>query len=283
MRGMEHANLILYPISPTIAFPSTFPMLEVNPTVWNEDTFGEYSRNCIICVLLLLGVLCEFIKIMLCLLQPACSSLGEQPSEENRKFTRGAVNPLLCRMGWEHNRKDQDPRLLAVRDEAEEERLRNEELEEEDEEEEQEVVTGMEAVVVAARNGSLQAGEAADDAEDESVAVQLSSNNYDEKEFMPDMPLVSGLYSSRVERLLADSLDNLCPSLTSTPLLQEKALRVVFSQGVEVMIIDAEHSAMLGKLKLAYDELLTPEETLGVIENFQIPVPDDRSLDVIYL
>lgn len=99
------------------------------------------------------------------------------------------------------------------------------------------------------------------------------------KEALPDgceYNLITGLNPAIIERELGNSLDILCPALKSTPLLQDKALRIVFSAGVDVMIIDAEHSAMLGKFSLTPKDMITSDDTSDVFEKFGIPYEDEE-------
>ena len=57
---MSHADLVIYPISPSHAIPASYPMLDPNPEVYQSD---------------------------------------EVSAEETRTFTRGAVDPFLCFQG----------------------------------------------------------------------------------------------------------------------------------------------------------------------------------------
>lgn len=47
--NLDLADLMLYPISPSISCPSTYPMLDADPEVWNEEAIGKkkirYSNN----------------------------------------------------------------------------------------------------------------------------------------------------------------------------------------------------------------------------------------------
>lgn len=86
----------------------------------------------------------------------------------------------------------------------------------------------------------------------------------------PDLILVSGMGSPEVEKYFGQELDDHCVLLESTPRLQDKALRCVFSVGCELAIVDAELSAMLPKITLNPLDLLTADETSEVFGQFGV-------------
>ena len=96
------------------------------------------------------------------------------------------------------------------------------------------------------------------------------------------MDLVTGLNAPAMEEYFVDALDELCPPLQSTLLLQDKALRVVLSVGIDVVLVDAERSAMLGKFNLKPADLLTDKDTDAVFEYFKLPYGDERDAEDPY-
>jgi hypothetical protein len=91
--------------------------------------------------------------------------------------------------------------------------------------------------------------------------------------------LVSGLRSRDDEEYLGGLLNEYCPQLRSTPRLQDKALRCVFSVGVDVVILDAELSAMAGKLALRPDDMLPSSATDKIFGNFSMELNTGDSSD----
>ncbi len=93
---------------------------------------------------------------------------------------------------------------------------------------------------------------------------QLVDNKY------TDISLVNGVNDFEIEDSLMDRLDSLCSPLRNTPRLEDKALRVVFSVGVEAAIVDAEQSAKIGKLRLTPKDLLSDAMTEKVFGRFSV-------------
>ena len=96
---------------------------------------------------------------------------------------------------------------------------------------------------------------------------------------VPDLILVSGMGTPEVESYFGQELDDHCVLLESTPKLQDKALRCVFSVGCELAIVDAELSAMLPKITLNPIDLLTADETSELFGNFGVQGEDEDSDD----
>ena len=71
-----------------------------------------------------------------------------------------------------------------------------------------------------------------------------------------------------------EALDRICPALSTTPRLQDKALRVVFSVGIDAVLMDAELSAMMGKFSLRPEDMLASSSTDNVWGNFMMPNDD---------
>lgn len=75
--------------------------------------------------------------------------------------------------------------------------------------------------------------------------------------------------------MLGKALDTLCPPLQTTSRLEDKALRCVFSVGVEAVLLQAEISAMLGPLNLRTADMISSDETSKVFGTLVIPDLDD--------
>ena len=91
--------------------------------------------------------------------------------------------------------------------------------------------------------------------------------------------LIDGFVHENVNFLIKESLDEKCPALKSTPRLADKALRVVFSVGVDVVMLDATCSAAVGKLQLTESDLISSAESDIVFKKFGI-VPKEK-LEII--
>lgn len=66
-------------------------------------------------------------------------------------------------------------------------------------------------------------------------------------------------------------MDSLCPQLKSTPLLEQKALRVVYSAGVDVMVLDSDSSVAVGRPLLTPKHMLSSSATTDIFGNFMVP------------
>ena len=165
-----------------------------------------------------------------------CIGAGDSSDdEETRTFTRGAMNPLTCRFGGRAALRYENPKVLEAR------RIRRVKT------------AGKHTSQVVRTSSGEKIYEFVDDVDpDELVEVDL----------------VTGLNDADFELRLGEVLDQACPELKSTPLLQEKALRLVFSVGIDVMVVDAEHSAMMGPLALQEEDLLNAEQTQRAFTNF---------------
>lgn len=125
------------------------------------------------------------------------------------------------------------------------------------------------------------------------VAPSLNSSEKDESNFervvfdelandhVPTI-LLSNLYPEEIEAPINETLNYLCPALRNTVVpnrngynyntLQQKAMRVVYSIGVDVLVMDAYTSAALGKVDyIVVNDLLTPYDTQNVFGQFGVP------------
>lgn len=123
-----------------------------------------------------------------------------------------------------------------------------------------------------------------DEEEEEVTAAQGALAKPDEDDENVDEPseiynplksqplfLAAKALPEELEKVIVEALDELCPPLSSTPALHDKALRIVFSVGIDVMIIDSELSAGIGPLRLVPSDLVTDTDTENVFGNFIIP------------
>ena len=159
-------------------------------------------------------------------------------SEKTRQFTRIGMHALLCRRG------------RGVGDV--------------EEEEEADLAKRAEDLSSAADKPDAKLNAALEMEIQEHAKLTLEGDG----EFLP---LVSSVLPRDIEHHLAEALDSLCPSLQSTPLLQDKALRIVMSVGVDAVVVDAELSAALDKITLSPDQLLPSAATDDIFGNFVIP------------
>jgi hypothetical protein len=88
-----------------------------------------------------------------------------------------------------------------------------------------------------------------------------------------EINLLQHAMSEKLQMMINETLNELCPALTSTPLVQQKALRIVFSVGVDVVIVDAETSAYIGKFSLTPRDLINSDQTENIFGSFCIPSP----------
>lgn len=88
-----------------------------------------------------------------------------------------------------------------------------------------------------------------------------------------DIPmfLVNSTTHEHIERTIAQSLDELCPDLANTPALQDKAIRIAMSQGVDCVVVEAEMSALMGKCTLKPEHMMHSTKTDHIYGKFMIP------------
>lgn len=82
--------------------------------------------------------------------------------------------------------------------------------------------------------------------------------------------LYSQVHSELVCAKAREHLDILCPKLGSTTLLEDKALRLIFSIGYEVCVLDSDLSAAVGRLRLTLKDMLSAKDAENVFGVFQI-------------
>ena len=103
-------------------------------------------------------------------------------------------------------------------------------------------------------------------------SLQALGTNFD-GDINSQLVLVSDVMPEPIEQAVAAALDELCPELTTTPKLQDKALRCVFSVGIDVVIVDSLLSVAMGKFNLKPTHLLTSDDTDDIFGEFLVPKP----------
>lgn len=104
------------------------------------------------------------------------------------------------------------------------------------------------------------------ESKDRIVQEETLNSYYTERE----IKLISGLNPPLIEAQLMYDLDFLCPNLKDTPFLQEKALRICFSVGIDAVVLDAESSARVGKLDLQPKHMIHHNDVEDVFGTFSI-------------
>ena len=240
-------DVMLYNISPTTAIPTTYPMLEpsedqIDTTAFNEDDLFD-----------------------------------EKLREKNRLFTRIALNPLHCYMG--DGRIDFAPMEMDKSTKYMERQEKTGEDIDVDNLSEEELANELQQLY-------KDLG-AEDTPEVKQTAPVFNNDNCDDDgasgsdegdTHLPRsgtaMRLISGIHAPRIEQHLGDMLNECCPALESSDTLQDKALRSVFSVGMDCAVLDSETAALVGKMQLEADDMVTPAESEDVFGYFHL----DRDL-----
>eukprot|EP00607_Mallomonas_marina_P010029 CAMPEP_0182422318 /NCGR_PEP_ID=MMETSP1167-20130531/7971_1 /TAXON_ID=2988 /ORGANISM="Mallomonas Sp, Strain CCMP3275" /LENGTH=304 /DNA_ID=CAMNT_0024600279 /DNA_START=483 /DNA_END=1397 /DNA_ORIENTATION=+ len=163
---------------------------------------------------------------------------GEESQEQRRTFTRGAVDPLLCYAGT-GEAADDTPGSGSSTTPS---------------------ITFSESGEPVVTNPPKKSAEQVE-----------KEKKVEEKEYGPALPMVSETMDVELEESLKEVLDQLCPPLATSHTLQERALRVVFSVGVEVAVMDAVTSSSLGPIQLQAKDALSSKATESVFGGFMIP------------
>ena len=238
-----HADLVMYSISPTTALPASYPMLD--PDEIDLDELAELENK---------ASADDVVGGDRDARQEDQVMRGDYASntrsDGERRITRVARDPLLCVRGNGNGdgtgEGDSDGGLSV------------EELAKLDQE-----ANAAEASTNNTISDAIDSRDTATETPTDEPLIPRSDG----------IPLVSGLLPPELEKLLGAALDELCPDLSDTPLLQHKALRAVMSVGVDAVVVDAELSACLGELDLRPEQLLPSAATDDVFGVFQLP-PD---------
>lgn len=160
-----------------------------------------------------------------------------------RLFSRAAADPLTCYRGLGQG---------------------GEEEEEEDER----------AVAERAQRAPLIVPDAAGEYSFPSITAPASPEEpaeQREEDVHHPLVLISGVNTPQLEHSIAQALDELCPALASTPRLEDKGLRVALSVGTELVVVEGNQSARIGKNTLGAEHMLTAEDSAGVFGSFVVP------------
>ena len=113
--------------------------------------------------------------------------------------------------------------------------------------------------------------------------VKGEGGNYSEKDgktselrIGQEWVLMNGLIPPPIDNVVGQALDSLCPALATSKELHDKALRLVFSVGMDAVILDAELSSMIGPLSLRPEDMLASNATDDVWGNFMVPADDEQ-------
>ena len=111
--------------------------------------------------------------------------------------------------------------------------------------------------------------------EDPTLAVQLMKQRLAIKSYPPrrdGITLITHANPLPLEANIAQQLDELCPKLLSTPRLEDKALRCVFSIGFECAAIDVDLLVRMegGRLGLQPSHMLTAMDTDDIFGHFML-------------
>eukprot|EP01038_Epipyxis_sp_PR26KG_P008494 gene8494-11480_t len=222
----KYAEMVIYPISPTTALPTTYPMLDPDKELYDVTLEDE-----------------------------------ETP-ESTRQFTRVASDPLTCLRGeaWseEELKKqledhcNQQIEFARRKSESKAKPFDSPDLGMDDEIDlgnvDEKILKGM-----VEREQMLHGSD-------------YTYSNHGRTEWY----LISGLIPE-IDQPLGDALNQICPPLASTPRLQDKALRIVLSVGIDIVMLDAELSAMVGKFSLTENDLIDATATDNVFGKFIMP------------
>ena len=265
---MRYGDFMIYQISPTTALPPTFSMLE--PSQEWLDVYKEEEEE-----------------------EEGMEGPNGIPllSEATRTYTRGSLDPLLCYPGRAPRSHDLgDGTFLSQQDmnkvnsrlarilKKEEERYKKENDGKLPPEIDEMKIENIDDNATEDLLGDTE------DQEDGGAAGRLKMNvvsmvedgvdeTGDNINHEDSIPLLSGMLPAKAERLIGKTLNSLCPHLMTTPRLQDKALRVIFSTGVDVMVVDAMSCALIGKLALRPSDLLPISATEKVFGTFMIEKP----------
>jgi hypothetical protein len=169
--------------------------------------------------------------------------------EINRKFTRCAYNPLTCYRG--HGTEEEDDELEDIE------------------------VANMEKMENMNEDGP---DDTIDSNNDNKITFPTSAAPDPNRD--PAVILLSGVMPDEMEEIFIQEIDSIAPDLASTPKLQDKAIRAVMAYGHEMIWLDADISANLGKLNLTENDIVEDSDVEELFETFMIPkeIIDDLKL-----
>ena len=120
-------------------------------------------------------------------------------------------------------------------------------------------------------------GVSKDDDEDVKEAIAMFDGQQEGDKESPyeassEVILLSGIHPAPYEAKLAEEFDDLCPAVANSRYLEDKALRAVFSVGIEAVLMDSETSARIGPLRLRAEDMIPSEETDDLFGEFHVNV-----------
>lgn len=240
--SLKKAEMVIYNISPSHQIPATYPMLTDNEEYIDENAIED---------------------------------------EMQRSFTRVSYDPFICLSGFgkmnaEGEAVEEEEIDLTDASEIDDGIIANDSLILNDKHHVDYTQEDLDSYKVS--DGDIEIIEAPSVNSKNDLESMRNNNIENNKPFSQvggdescPLILVSNVMPVDVEETIAKSLDELCPALSTTPSLQDKALRIVFSVGVDAVIVDSELSAIMGALELKPEDLIDSDETDDVFGVFCVP------------
>lgn len=270
-----HAEMMIYSCSPSTAIPATYPMLEPNPEVWDNRLVEPGIDDDLVGMGLAGDALIEAEDLQL-----RVRALGE----EGRRFSRVALDPLLCYRGVGVQGSEAGATPSAGGAEEEEHDAGDLGILVEEWERH---LDGLDASERGSAVGGKHTGRTTGVGNSESESrmttrkflngdpVRLLTSPYVDLDKMARTEGGRQRAIAMTERdsMIAEALDELAPRLADghSPSLQDKALRAVLSVGFDAVVLDAESSAHCGKLSLGPAAMLSSTDTEGLFGSFEVP------------
>eukprot|EP01034_Spumella_vulgaris_P021354 gene21354-27384_t len=303
----DFADIVLYPINPTSSTPSTYPNLDADLEVYDPKEHGvEYDElseaNRKITRISYDPLICrrgrgfEDEQDKRHRIRQEAEALIELQRKEEEEEKAAYLEAEKAELEKEEREKVEGSEVVAAAaadDDAE--KKGGDESEDETDEAPDEldhdeyggygVVTPVTAQTLVRTKKQIEAeileaakGAASGKAERYPFIDNSAFDNaaWDQK---TEIHLISGAVSREFDEHISEALDCLCPKLYKTPRLQDKALRLVFSVGIDAVLMDAELSALNGKMTLTPKDLLSHEDTAEVFGQFVIP---EAAMDMVH-
>ena len=83
--------------------------------------------------------------------------------------------------------------------------------------------------------------------------------------------LISGIHPPQLEHIIAQAMNDLCPSLQPHPRLEDKALLVGLSVGTDAVVVEGNQSAKIGKLSINRGSIPDSDATMDIFGSFMVP------------
>jgi hypothetical protein len=200
----------------------------------------------------------KLLKVLIPPLRPSSSHLvTDDYNEADRLFTRVACDPFSCYRG--HGIEPEDDKGADAEGGA-------------GDDEREETPESLAEKDPQALRAALESEKRRDNEEgrhEETGAPQPND---------PVLFLIDKVLPPNITQLLNDLLARACPPLSSTPLLEDKVLRVCLSYGHEVCNVQPEVLTLLDDFTLKKSDLLTLDEAGRIFGGFMIPQEIDDIL-----